>query len=445
MKPCLVLQAVALSAALSAHAFTAKILPGQAPRMDRTKFQVGAWGFADHGDADVRVKEAADCGIDYMIGASVYDRKALDAFAKHGVGVVVTRKNLIRWWSKDCKKPSGDAELEAFAAELDHPAIWMLDACDEPNAKLFPELAAFVRKVSEKAPQTPAFVNLFPSYATVSENSGSDEKSQLGTETFRDYLEAYAHEVPLDHLSYDFYLYTPNKKRRPRLICQMYEGFEAAAVICRRTGRSFWYTPQVNSHPGANPEPTTENRLRFQAYSAMAYGAESVAWACWKHWWWTNNVLTAKGERTAQYERLKTVNAELHRLGPDYMRFRNVATHLVGFAGTEGLDALSIPLPAEVSVADVTGLKTREGTPLAVGEMIARKPSDGWQALFVLPSGDMFDSEPVVRTVTFRTKSGRGIRVLTGDGEVRVAIAADGTVAFPLAENAAALIVLERK
>ena len=119
--------------------------------------------------------------------------------------------------------------------------------------------------------------------------------------------------MPLDYISYDFYVYTPNLKRRPSLYRQMYDNFNIVADACRRTGRSFWYIPQVNSHNARNFEPTTRNRLRFQAYTAMAFGAEAISWACWMPGWWTNNVLTATGEKTAQYDRLKTVNAELRR------------------------------------------------------------------------------------------------------------------------------------
>jgi len=410
------------------------------PRMDRTKFQIGAWGFFPQKDQETHVKELAACGVDFAIAVSAYDRSLLDCLAKYKVGAVVDRRNHFRWWPKTDKYLDPTHELEIFKSELDHPAIWMIDAVDEPHASRYPSIGAFVRKVEEKTNGATAFVNLFPSYATVSENTGSDEKSQLGTKTFREYLEAFACEVPLDYLSYDFYLYTQKKDRRPRLVRQMYEGFEAAADVCRRTGKSFWYTPQVDSHPGPAFEPTTLNRLRFQAYSAMAYGAESVAWACWSNWWWTNNVLSAKGELTGQYARLQAVNAELHRLGPSFMRFRNVATHLVGFAGVEGLDKLGVPLLAEATTRRFSGVRTKEGTPLAVGEMVSREKKEGLDALFVVTSGDMFDYHPAVRTVTFRTAATK-VRILTGLGEIEPTREPDGACSFLLAENAAALVM----
>ena len=98
---------------------------------------------------------------------------------------------------------------------------------------------------------------------------------------------------------------------------------------CLRTGRSMWIVLQVNS---SRPEEwTSENRLRFQAFSAMAFGAENIIWACYTAGWWHNQVLDSQGNKTEQYEKMKTVNAEIKTLGVPYMKYRRVSTHLVGF------------------------------------------------------------------------------------------------------------------
>jgi hypothetical protein len=72
-----------------------------------------------------------------------------------------------------------------------------------------------------------------------------------------------------------------------------------------------------------------------------------ITWACWTAGWWTNNVLDAAGVPTAQYAKLKKVNAELKRLGPEYMKFRSTATHFVGFAsGSPRNPKEPVPYPA---------------------------------------------------------------------------------------------------
>ena len=418
-------------------------------RMDRSRLLIGAYCFKEIVHDEAHVRDAKECGIDFVLGVNATDRAALDLLAKHGMGAIAGL--LPGWWGGDGSnagmmrkarpKANYEARLAEYLAKLDHPAIWMLNLCDEPSALDLPYLGEVCDLVAARTPQTPAYLNLYPNYASVSKNTGEETRNQLGTATYREHVDVYCRTVPLDYISYDFYVYTPNMKRRASLYCQMYDNFNIVADACRRTGRSFWYIPQVNSHVAPDFEPTTRNRLRFQAYTAMAFGAESISWACWMPGWWTNNVLTAAGEKTAQYDRLKTVNAELHRFGPPYMRYRNTTTHYVGFPATNGFEKLGVPLPRELDTGCFRELRTLEDTPLVVGEMVPRREDDGSRALFVVASGDPFDYAPAVRTLAFRVPDGRRVEVFAANGKVEPMHEADGLFTFPLAENAAALLV----
>lgn len=424
------------------------------PRMDRTKLLVGAYCFRPCGDDEGQVKAIADCGIDFITGVDARHRSLLDLFAKYHVGIFAGGV-IGRWWGGDGKRAGQmrsalpmaayERELSDYLSRWDHPAVWKLDICDEPSAKDMPHLAEVSALIAKRVPQAGAYINLYPNYASVSTNTGADETNQLGTESYRAYVDTYCREVPLDYLSYDFYVYTPYKTLRERLLVQMYDNFNIASEACRRTKRSLWYVPQVNSYPAAAIEPTTENRLRFQAFTAMAYGAEVINWACWMAGWWTNNVCTADGKLTEQYGRLKTVNAEVHRLGAKYMAFRNTATHYVGFPADTGLAALNLPLRETLDADVVQGLATDEKTPLVVGEMVPRGKDMGLRALFVVASGDPFDEQPALRTVTFRLAERRALRILGSDGEIKPKRSENGLITFPLRENAAALVVIAPK
>ena len=428
---------------------TATALAVPAARMDRSRLLIGAYCFKEVVHDEAHVRDAKECGIDFVLGVNATDRAALDLLAKHGMGAIAGL--LPGWWGGDGSnagmmrkarpKANYEARLAEYLAKLDHPAIWMLNLCDEPSALDLPYLGEVCDLVAARTPQTPAYLNLYPNYASVSKNTGEETRNQLGTATYREHIDVYCRTVPLDYISYDFYVYTPNMKRRPSLYCQMYDNFNIVADACRRTGRSFWYIPQVNSHVARDFEPTTRNRLRFQSYTAMAFGAESISWACWMPGWWTNNVLTAAGEKTAQYDRLKTVNAELHRFGPLYMRYRNTTTHYVGFPATNGFEKLGVPLPRELDTGCFRELRTLEDTPLVVGEMVPRREDDGSRALFVVASGDPFDYAPAVRTLAFRIPDGRRVEVFAANGKVEPMHEADGLFTFPLAENAAVLLV----
>ena len=171
---------------------------------------------------------------------------------------------------------------------------------------------------------------------------------------------------------------------------------------CRRTKRSFWYVPQVNSR--RRLAPTSENRLRFQAYTALSFGAEVITWACWCKGWWANNVLDAAGRQTEQSGKLKRVNAELKYLGPHYMRFRNVATRFVGFAP----DSPRCPqLPHSAAPDDPGYVKASNGAPLVVGEMVARDPASHERAFFVTAADDPTDVHPAKFDIVFNVKAKR--------------------------------------
>ena len=82
------------------------------------------------------------------------------------------------------------------------PAVLGYYIMDEPGSPAFPALAQAVSAVKKYAPGKLAYINLFPSYATV----GAPDKSQLGAATYTEYLERFVHEVKPQILSYDNYL-----------------------------------------------------------------------------------------------------------------------------------------------------------------------------------------------------------------------------------------------
>ena len=439
-------------AAISALAGVATVsaVDSAVPRMDRSKLLIGTYCFREAAHDEAHVRDLKECGIDFVTGVPAKSRATLDLLAKYGIGSIANGV-LSGWWGGDgsnagkmrMSRPKGryEAQMAEYVASLDHPAIWMIDLCDEPSALDMQYLGEICDLIAARAPKTPAYLNLYPNYASVSKNTGKETRNQLGTTTYREHIDVYCRTVPLDYLSYDFYVYTPNRTRRPSLYRQMYDNFNIVADACRRTGRSFWYIPQVNSHNAKDFEPTTRNRLRFQAYTSMAFGAEVVNWACWMPGWWTNNVLTASGEKTAQYDRLKTVNAELHRLGPIYMRYRSTATHYVGFAATNGLETLGVPLLDVLDTASFRSLHTLESTPLVVGEMTPRGKDDGTRALFVVASGDPFDYAPAVRTLFFRVPQERGVEAFGPNGPEKLIREVDGSYTLRIAENSAVMLI----
>ena len=342
-------------------------------------------------------------------------------------------------WRRPARREDARDESAAAgaAAFKDHPAIWAVDIGDEPSALDFPYYGDVVRQLNKAIPGMPLYLNLYPNYASVAQNNGKQTINQLGTKTYAEHVDVYCREVPLDYISYDFYPYMASSNGTDRFLSKMYDNFIVVSEACRRTKRSFWYVPQVNSRGGL--PPTSENRLRFQANAALSFGAEAITWGCWCKGWWTNNVIDVAGKQTEQYGKLKRVNAELKQIGPHYMRFKNIATRLVGFAPDSPWRP-SLPCPA--GPADPGYVRASNGAPLIVGEMVSRDIACGERALFVTAADDPADVHPAKFDIVFGARAKR-VEAFGGSGAIPVSRRrSDGFYVVPLASCQGVLIVL---
>lgn len=414
-----------------------------ASRFDRSKFHIGVWRFREYLHDEAHVKELAECGIDYVcIGNGWNDKTLLDLFAKHGIGIMASGP-VPRWgawlkpggWEKAHPPEEYAKSLDRF---IDHPAIWGVNILDEISALDMPYAAKVVDMVRTRCTNQIVYFDMHPNYARAATNSTPEAiaASNLGTIGYREYVEAYCREIPVDYFSYDYFVYS---RDRPRGIQRYYENQQIVADACRATGRSFWFAAQVNSNDPATW--TSENRLRFQAYSAMAFGAEALAWCCWSGGWWTNQVIDASGARTRQYDRLKRVNAELRAIAPAYMRYRSTATHFIGFADTKWLDRTECKSRQSLDTGYFHDVHADDSSPILVGEMVERSVPAGDRALFVFSADDPYDESPGARRLLFRV-SGRFV-VRTPDGEVNPERNSDGAFAVPLRSNS--FVMIERK
>ena len=425
--------AIVLAAVLGGSVF--------ADGMDRSRFNVGAYFLSPWVFSEERVKEFADCGLGFVV-LMQNDRAHLDLLHKYGLGAIVT-KVVPGSWAQPLPPGEGrigdrvtDAMFEKSAGSfVDHPAIWGIDIGDEPSAIDYPYYAHVVKEFNGWFHGKMPFLNLFPEYALWVENREANAKNPLGAPSYRDYIAQYCRQIPLDYISYDYYLYEINVQRALK-------NLNIVANACRGTGKSMWIVLQVNSEK--KERWIAENQLRFQAYTAMAYGAETIMWACYSTGgWWHNQVLDGKGNKTQQYDKLKKVNAELNRFGPHYMRYRNVASFLVGDAGTnKWFSAETGQTPIKAFGDEVfRGLAAKDGGPLVVGAMVSRS-GDGGRAAFVCAADDPYDQTPTTRTISFRCAA-RGVKVLGSDGEIELFRDGDGRYSFSLMSNRAALIMAE--
>lgn len=403
-------------------------------RMNRNRLNIGVYHLRPYARTEAHIKDLADCGIDFVVCMD-NDRPALDLFHKYGVGAIVSGI-APKWWGgfgDNAGKLAETNPMETYEAAAkaycDHPAIWGIDVGDEPSALDFPYYGRVMDYVGRAFPNQFPYLNLYPNYASVSQNNAQETVNQLGTATYNEHIQKYCENVPVDYICYDFYLYSIN-------VTKHYENLRVVADACRNTGRSMWIVLQVNSNKPA--EWMSENNLRFQAYTSMAFGAENIIWACYTAGWWHNQVLDDKGEKTEQYDKLKKINAEIRTLADEYMKYRRVSTHFVGFEGHPHMAAVQQEAIPSLSTGVFFDVKADNGAPLVVGEMVNRN-ADGSVALMVCAADDPYESDPKEYNITFRAPD-RCVRALGGDGYKTVTDLGGGVYAVAVKSNEGVLI-----
>ncbi|MBQ6141750.1 MAG: hypothetical protein IJI54_10750 [Kiritimatiellae bacterium] len=421
--------------------------------MDRTKFIVGTYRFGDKIPGfrtEQHVKELKDAGIDCVYSMRPGTNAAafyatMDLFEKYGVGCITEGGEGIGAGCPLGATPRGQMRerlpperyLDAAKKFRSHSALWGLDVRDEPSGVDLPYLGEAVQRVRQLHSNQFPYVNLFPSYARVATNSASLTASQLGSFSYKDYIDDYCRYIPLDYISFNIY---PYSKIKPNGIPVLFENLRIVSDACLRTGKSLWFVGQANTW--FKDPPLAENCMRYQAYTAMAFGAETMVWACWTKGWRYNNVYSENGERTVVYDRVKRVNGELHFLGDKFMRFRRTATHLVGYAGhPEYLKGSGCVSEDAAFTGWFRDVRAEDGGPLLVAEMVPRAAARA-NAIFVFASDDPYDEHPQQRTIRF-TPHGDTVRAFGGTGPITVTKGEDSICTISLMSNNAALVVVK--
>lgn len=392
-------------------------------RMNRSILHIGAYTLAEYARSEEHIRDIARCGIDMMIGVE-NDSELLDRLNANGIGAVVS--GVAPGWFGGMGENAGTMHeknpLENYSAAAfrDHPAIWGIDIGDEPSAEDFPHYGKVFDVVKERFSNQFPYLNLYPSYAMVPWNTPQRVVSQLGVQDYEAYIARYCEHVKSDYICFDFYPYAADFGR-------FLGDLDIVSSACRKTGRSLWIVLQANSHDES--VWTSTNRLRMQAYSALAFGVECIFWACYTAGWWYNQVLDAHGNKTQQYDKLRQVNAELKSLGETYMRYRSVNTciveeHPLNFGGFRAVRALA-------------------NERLIVGEMVSRF-EDGTIALMICAANDPMDEHPGKVEVRFSTDYGLP-HVVKGGGMVIVKQDDDGVYSFELDACSGAMVILEEE
>lgn len=357
---------------------------------DRNKFLLGTYCLEPYARTEAHIADIKKAGIDFICSVPA-DKELLDLCEKYDMGLFA--KYLPFWWGGKGEKAGSLHEeittdiYEKLAEKFtDHPALWALDLGDEPSALDLPHYGKLFKAAEKLFPNQLPYLNLYPSYGAIWENSPEEVAHQLGVTDYADHIQAFIDNVPADYICYDYYMYTTNPSAA-------YENLRVVAEKCRESKRDMWIILQVNSH---DPKKWINlPQLRHQAFTALAFGVRSINWACWTAGWFHNEVLDDKGGKTEQYDKLCAINADIRKLTEDYMAYRNTSTHFVGFEDSGLLKEVKAEKENDITLGIFSHIKSKGNS------IIGHMEGDMGQALFIADSTDPYGENPTEYEVTF--------------------------------------------
>ena len=273
------------------------------------EFPIMAWIGVPEAETTVeRFKELKESGIN--INFSVYSsieavEKALDVAHEAGVKLMPSFPEL-------------KSEPEKSAERLmKHPALAGYHLTDEPGAGSFPELGAWVKRIQSVDKEHGCYINLFPNYAGAQTLLGNDYELAPGDDPYAKHVELFLKEVPVPFISFDHYPVVEENGVRT-LRSGWYKNLEIIADASKKSGLPFWAFALAIAHT-PYPIPTVAE-LKLQMCSNLAYGAQTLQYFTYWHpgdntpWDFHDSPINLDGSRTIVYDRIKTVNKEIHSL-----------------------------------------------------------------------------------------------------------------------------------
>ena len=211
---------------------------------------------------------------------------------------------------------------ERVESTKDDPDVIGYNLRDEPGAYHFRCLAAAVASVKKYAPGKLAYINLFPGYAST---IGANADSQLGTHTYREYLERFVQEVKPQLISYDNYMveYSDDLRNLERGVSHFADLFEVRDVA-QKYELPFWY---IGSSLCIMPDssPPSPTRYAYQMYTALAAGAEGITWFLYYPLGWKESPVDQQGKKTISWSYMRAINEQMKSLGTYLLGYENAA------------------------------------------------------------------------------------------------------------------------
>lgn len=315
-----------------------------------SEFPIMAWIGVPESETTVdRFRELKEAGIN--INFSVYSsveavERALDVAEQAGVKLMPS-----------CPELRDEPEKTAQRL-MNYPALAGYHLRDEPEADDFPMLGEWVRRIQSVDREHPCYINLFPNYAGQEVLIGKEGILAPGEDPYAKYVEMFLADVPVSFISFDHYPVVEENGVR-MLRSGWYKNLEVIAAASKRSSLPFWAFALSTAHT-PYPIPTV-SELRLQMFSNLAYGAQTLQYFTYWHpgnntpWDFHDSPIDLDGSRTIVYDRIQSVNKEIHSLSQVFMGAQMISVWHTGSQIPEGTRPID-QLPDEIKK-----LETSEG------------------------------------------------------------------------------------
>ena len=208
---------------------------------------------------------------------------------------------------------------------------------DEPSVKLFSDIATWNSEIRKIDTSNLTYVNLFPDYASA---------TAMGAANYEEYFTKAIDQLGVNFISFDYYPIVNGALRT-----SFYPCLETVKRLSDSRGLPFWaFAMSVLHRSYSTP---TEANLKFEIYSALAYGAQGI-----QYFTYVTPVadgtdtfgiapIDENGNKTAVYDYAKTVNTELSALSKYFLGSFSVSRMFTGTIAysmkDEKYDAAKLP------------------------------------------------------------------------------------------------------
>ncbi len=274
----------------------------------------------EEGSYDKAFQLLADAGLTYMItleewSSGSWPLESLSSAKKAG---------LTLWYN--CAGQAADYSIEKINALLSSPdadALATIYVKDEPTMGQIEETAATTAAIREALGETstlPVMSNLLPTYAS----------TDMISRDYRSYVRTYLDAAKPDRLMFDYYPYGQSGDTLSAMMLNIAIAREEA----EKDGIELYTFIQSSGH-GSLREPSVED-FRANVHLNLAMGVKGIAYflTC-EHFegWEYTSMITAKGETTPLYDKVKAVNEELSGFKGVFLGFEHKGILISNYSG----------------------------------------------------------------------------------------------------------------